>query len=197
MKAQVLTFTSQRTAEFISHEIPSLREGEALVKNRISLLSPGTELALYMRTHVGFDDPEISWARYPIEAGYASVGLVIESRNPSLKEGQQVMHYGAHADYSVVDSSGTYCPVPDELEPETAVFSRFAQIAYSSILATVRVPGEVLVYGAGIVGNLAAQWFTGESTHVRITDLNERRLEMAKAVRALIPRVQKRTSYGV
>ncbi|MBN2860127.1 MAG: hypothetical protein JXK93_07695 [Sphaerochaetaceae bacterium] len=180
MKARVLTFTSERTAEFISHEISPLKEGQALIQNQVSLLSPGTELALYMRTHVGFDDPEISWARYPIEAGYASVGLVTDSRNPSLKAGQQVMHYGAHADFTVVDSSITYCPVPDHLDPETAVFSRFAQIAYSSLLATARAPGEVLVYGAGIVGNLAAQWFTGESTHARITDLNETRLEMAK-----------------
>ncbi len=180
MNVQVLTFTSQRTAEFISHEIPALKEGQALVKNQVSLLSPGTELALYTRTHVGFDDPEISWARYPIAAGYASVGIVIDSRNTLLKEGQQVMHYGPHADYTVVDSSSTYCPVPDVLDPETAVFSRFAQIAYSALLAAARPAGRVLVYGAGIVGNLAAQWFSAEHEDVRITDINRKRLQMAQ-----------------
>ncbi len=183
MKSSVLTFTAERKAEFLPQELSAVADGQALVENQVSLLSPGTELALFTRSHIGFDDPEIQWAHYPIQAGYASAGVVLESRIEGLKPGTAVMHYGPHADYSLIgDGKALWAAIPKNLDPEIACFSRFAQIARSAYLATCRPPEKVLVYGAGIVGNLAAQWFNLEGAEeVRITDLSKERLEMASA----------------
>ncbi len=183
MKSSVLTFTAERKAEFIDRSLPGLSDGQALVENLVSLLSPGTELALFTRSHIGFDDPDIQWARYPIPAGYASAGVVRESRIKGLRPGSMVMHYGPHADFSIIgDSLVHWAEVPDNLDPETACFARFAQIARSARIAACRTPKKVLVYGAGIVGNLAAQWFNlEEAEDVRIADLSPERLAMASA----------------
>ena len=45
------------------------------------MISPGTELAFYTGTHIGFKDPSVKWAEYPFYPGYASVGNFVEIGN--------------------------------------------------------------------------------------------------------------------
>lgn len=179
MKQQILVFEEQRRAALTQREIVRSDRG-VLIENEYSLVSPGTELALYTGSHIGFTDPEITWARYPLDIGYASVGRVIESERPDLPVGTRVAHYGAHADRIVVDPDTLPCvPVPEHLDPREACFGRFAQIAYSSVAAAVRPAERVLVFGAGIVGILAAQWFRERGAEVWIADPAVSRLERA------------------
>lgn len=182
MRTHTLVFSSAFTAEFQTRELPSPRENEVTVQNRYSLISPGTELALYTGSHVGFSDPEITWARYPIEPGYASVGEVIESGSAGLSPGTMIMHYGGHARASLLSIEEVpWAVLPAGLDEKEACFSRFAQIAYSSVAAALRPPTHVRVYGAGIVGNLAAQWFSlSGADFVGIRDISKVRLEKAR-----------------
>jgi 2-desacetyl-2-hydroxyethyl bacteriochlorophyllide A dehydrogenase len=182
MHTRCLVFTAAHTAEFHTRELSSPRKNEVLVQNRYSLISPGTELALYTGSHIGFSDPEITWARYPIEPGYASVGDVIESESDRLSPGTRIMHYGAHAGASLFNVDAVpWAVLPSGLDEKEACFGRFSQIAYSSVAAALRPPGRVRVYGAGIVGNLAAQWFSlSGADFVGIRDLSKIRLEKAR-----------------
>lgn len=181
MEQRILVFRGQQDAVLEKRTVPPLQEGEFRVRTTHSLISPGTELALYRRTHIGFDDPEVTWCTYPLDIGYASVGIVEESADGKIPVGTRVTHYGPHADVVVLGPNGpVWAPVPERLSSTAACFGRFAQIAYSSVVAAPRPPKNVLVYGAGIVGNLAAQWFRESDAATTITDTSAPRLEIAR-----------------
>jgi len=180
MKTRVLVFSGPKNAHLEERTIERKSDTELLIENEYSLVSPGTELALYKGTHIGFSDPDISWARYPLDIGYAAVGTVVESDRPEIPIGVRVAHYGAHGDMSIIDPDTLPCvPVPAPIDPEEACYGRFAQIAYSAVAASVREYGTVLVFGAGIVGNLAAQWFREGGFDVWIVDPSASRLDRA------------------
>ena len=176
----VLVFDGRASANLVRQEVTRRSASEIAIGNEYSLVSPGTELALYNGTHIGFSDPEISWAHYPLEIGYASAGIVVESERDDLPVGTRVVHYGAHSDRTVIDPDRDPCAaVPDQLDLREACFGRFAQIAYSAVHAAVRSCDEVLVFGAGIVGNLCAQWFGTRGSVPWIADLSRPRLDLA------------------
>jgi 2-desacetyl-2-hydroxyethyl bacteriochlorophyllide A dehydrogenase len=164
-----LFFTGKFTVSALEAEIPDqLSPSQVLIENRYSMLSPGTELALFTGTHVGFADPEIGWCRYPIKAGYSSVGTVAAAGTEvPFRIGDQVVHYQPHADYSVLDvTKDIICPIPRELDSKLALFVRFGQIAFTAVCTSLN-QGAVLILGCGLIGNLCAQLFqmqTGRQT---------------------------------
>jgi 2-desacetyl-2-hydroxyethyl bacteriochlorophyllide A dehydrogenase len=194
---QAIELVFSGTRELVSETVrlgpPS--PGELLITNRYSVISPGTELALYTGTHVGFGDPDIPWAQYPLRPGYSSVGVVsraterseggepsdtASSRVSRPAVGDTVLHYRPHASHVVLDPSESMClPVPAE-RPERFLFVRFAQIAYTAYAASHVEPRRVLVLGAGIVGNLCAQIFAQRGSRVAVADLLSSRLEVAE-----------------
>ena len=163
------------------------RPRSILVRSEVSLLSPGTELALYTGTHIGFTDPEIAWARYPLYPGYATVGFVEElgsevagnsSDFPRL--GERILHFKPHADAVELDlDKDLWFPLPQEMRSDLALFARFAQIARTAVEAT-RGAGDVLILGAGMIGNLAGQLFRElRRAKVIIADPSAERLALA------------------
>jgi 2-desacetyl-2-hydroxyethyl bacteriochlorophyllide A dehydrogenase len=156
---------------------------DILVRNRYSLISPGTELALFTGTHIGFTDPEITWARYPLRPGYASVGTVEEAGSEALgySAGDCVLHFQPHADHSVMaPNKELIFRLPPGLDERAALFARFGQIAYTAAAASGLADGWVLVLGGGIVGNLCAQLFQARrGRRVVVADLAPSRVELA------------------
>lgn len=179
-----MVFDDSYSVAFVKNEIGSLKDREILIKNKYSLISPGTELALFMGTHVGFKDPEIAWAKYPIAPGYASVGEVVKTggKVDCCKIGDVVFHYGTHADYTILDiDKNLYYPVRKDADMAKVLFARFCQISYTAVAASQNKTGNVLIYGAGMIGNFCAQIYkvtTGR--RVFVADLSENRLEMAR-----------------
>jgi len=154
-----------------------------VVDNRYSLISPGTELALFTGTHIGFSDPEITWARYPLAPGYASVGTIsfTGSGIPGFSIGERVLHYQPHANRSIVKpGKDLIFKLPDGLDSKQALFVRFGQIAYTAVAASGRREGYALVIGGGIVGNLCAQLFqVAQGRKAIIADLAQSRADLA------------------
>jgi L-iditol 2-dehydrogenase len=131
---------------------------------------------------VGFTDPEITWCRYPIKAGYSSVGTVSAAGPEApFAAGDQVAHYQPHADYSVVDvKKSIICPVPPGLDHKLALFARFGQIAFTAVPASQN-HGTVLIFGGGLIGNLCAQLFQIQTgRQVILADISEARLKLAE-----------------
>lgn len=159
MKAQRLVFPEANKCEMETFDIPDqLEAGRVLLKNLVSLVSPGTELSLFCGTHRALPVPENKWAKYPFRPGYAAIGEV-QADTGTLKKGDRVMHWGPHATYAT-PTVAEVTLVPKELDVEIAPFLRMLQISMTTIrLAPVKVGERVLVIGQGIVGNFAAQLY--------------------------------------
>ena len=175
----------------LTKPIPELKPTQVLVKTRYSLISPGTELAIYQGTHTGLKDKENHWASFPFSPGYAAVGEVVQVGEDcqSLTEGDLIYYEGNHASHQVLNDSDFTVKLDENHPLEKVVWARFAQIAYTSLAVNPEKPPEVLIFGAGMIGNLAAQ-LSREICKNRafITDIVESRLSIAEKCGIMVSR---------
>lgn len=167
-------------AEPCSMEPPG--SGQVLVRCSYSLISPGTELAMYTQTHIGFTDPCNNYAKYPFHPGYAAVGRVeaVGAGVEGLGVGMAVYYAGPHASYAVVEPSrSAVLPVPDDVPEVAAPFVRFGQITYAAVHVCVVPTRTVAVIGLGLIGNVAAQLFRLEGADIIGVDPLPFRRELA------------------
>lgn len=180
---QLMFLEPYRTSlEHCSIEIE--RKSQCIVRHEYTLISPGTEGALFSGTHIGFSDPDIAWARYPLKPGYAAAGVVADAAaGCAVGPGDRVLYYGPHASHGILDTeSMIWAKLPDTGDARPYLLARFAQIAYSAVAALRNPPRNAVVFGAGIVGNLCAQLLAklpGVGS-VGILDLSDRRLQTAR-----------------
>ena len=159
MKVDALVFSDAHRCDVASYDLPTeLGRGEVLLRNRLGLISPGTELAIFCRTHRGFE-VEGHWARYPYYPGYCSVAEVVAigERVTSLQPGDRVVHQANHSTYARQPADAVV-KVGDALRDERAVFLKMLGIALTpQLLAPLRFGEAATVFGLGMVGNLASQ----------------------------------------
>lgn len=174
MMRKSLYFTAPSKVELIAEEVPVPSENQVLIENTHSLISPGTELALYTGRHVGFKDPEITWCRYPLMPGYATVGKRTD-------DGRPIMYYGPHSSHGLLNEEKDPWVEIDAAHAEAALFARFAQIS-STVpdKSEGKGGGAVLVLGAGLIGNFCGQLFHLKGHTVLMADLSERRLDVCR-----------------
>ncbi|SEN87361.1 zinc-binding alcohol dehydrogenase [Paenibacillus sp. OV219] len=166
-----------------SFESSQLGERDVLVETQYSLISPGTELALYTGTHIDLPNPANRFAKFPFHPGYSTVGEVIEAGAGSgFARGDCVFTAGHHASHEVLEAADDLVVrLPDGLRPELALFGRIAEISMTSVLLSRVKPGDyVAVLGMGLVGNLAAQLFAQRGAIPIGIDVVPERLELAK-----------------
>ena len=186
MKARQLVFSGKMVVETADVEIRDTPEpGEVLVENLYGLISPGTELAMFTQTHVGFPLRDFAYAKYPFYPGYASVGRVLLAGREvdTVQEGDLVYVRGKHASHSLVSSRRAALKLPENLAIEHAPFAVLAQIALTAVrLSSVRLGHTVAVFGQGLIGNLAAQLMnlSGARRVIGIDSVSER-LAISKA----------------
>lgn len=179
MKIQRLVFPDKGRCEVEDAELDErLDAGQVLLKNRLSLVSAGTELAMFTRTHRGFDEPEFRYAKYPFRPGYSAVCEVVSGAG--LKAGTLVIYGGPHATYAKAQAEAAL-PLPEGLRPERAVFYKMLLISMTApCLAPAKLGAHVLVIGMGLVGNLCAQTYAlAGAGLVAGADLSEARLAKA------------------
>lgn len=156
---------------------------ELLIRCLYSLISAGTELAMYTHSHIGFSDPANTYAKYPFYPGYTAVGQVeaVGSAITGFAPGEIVYYPGFHQHYAFVDpAQTTMLHVPPDLPLPHVPFVRMAEIAYTSVLMSSVQPGDtVAVLGLGLVGHLAAQLFQLEGATVIGIDLTALRRQLA------------------
>jgi 2-desacetyl-2-hydroxyethyl bacteriochlorophyllide A dehydrogenase len=160
MEVQSLVFSGKDQCVIEAQTIPDKPgPGEVLVRNRLSLISAGTELAMFSRTHRGFDVTGFSYASYPFRPGYAAVGevLAVGDGVGEIDVGSRVFHRKRHATHAIEDADAVL-PVPDGVKDAHVPFIAMLQIAMTAPRQAPVYFGEnVLVLGMGLVGNLCAQ----------------------------------------
>lgn len=69
--------------------------GQILVETDVSLVSPGTELAVYAGIHPGLQDPDASWPRLPFAPGCSAAGRVdATGAAEALLQAAELVAYG-------------------------------------------------------------------------------------------------------
>ncbi|RAP75984.1 zinc-dependent alcohol dehydrogenase [Paenibacillus montanisoli] len=184
MRVTKLVFPGPYTVRYEDCELnPEIVERDVLVETHYSLISPGTELALYTGTHVDLPNPNNRFAKFPFYPGYAAVGEVVAAGAGSgFRPGDRVFTGGHHASHEVFQASeDAILPLSDGLAPELALFGRIAEISMTSVLLSkVRKGDYVAVLGMGLVGNVAAQLFEQKGAIPIGIDVVPERLELAK-----------------
>lgn len=157
-----------------------------LIKTQYTLISSGTELALFTGTHVGIPDPNNTFAKYPFYPGYTVVGDVVAvGRNvKGYAVGDKVYTVGKHATYNVTDFNSPTVPLiklPNDFVWEKVPFAKLGAICMTAIVQTrIGVGDNVVVLGMGLIGNIAAQLYSLMGANVIAVDLVEKRLQVAR-----------------
>ncbi len=140
----------------------SLQPDQTLIKNLYTLISSGTELALYTQSHVGFGNPKVPWAKYPYYPGYAAVGRVeaIGVAVDRMAVGDILLYLGAHQAYAVLSDADLRVKVAGDIPLAWVPYACIAHISNTARWVSQAQPGETTaVVGLGLVGHLAAQLF--------------------------------------
>jgi 2-desacetyl-2-hydroxyethyl bacteriochlorophyllide A dehydrogenase len=157
---------------------------EFLVENSYSLISSGTELALFRGTHSRFRQIGPTAFRYPYYPGYCSVG-VVSHRGIAVTElvgGDRVLHLGKHQSHTLCTSAqNDWIKLEPTDERPEILFARLIQIAWTAVHQLGSVPARCTVSGAGALGIATAQLLqTLGATAVEIIGNTPLRLRVAQ-----------------
>ena len=161
-------------------------DNDVLIRTQYSVISPGTELALFTGTHVGIPDPNNTFAKYPFYPGYTVVGeIVAAGKNvKGYAVGDKVYTVAKHAAYNVVPYNSKLVPLiklPDDFPMEKGPFAKLGMICMTAIVQSqIAVNDTVVVIGLGPIGNIAAQLYSIMGANVIGVDLVEKRVEIAR-----------------
>ena len=163
MRIREVVVTGQNQVELQTANIdtPALAANELLIDTEYTFISSGTELANYTGR-----EPKVfqkgTWCEYPWRSGYANVGIVREVGTGVTRAapGDRVFTYGRHASTIRYFQDRLVAPVKQAMDPAVVAASRMAGVAMTAIVVgEIGTNPWVVVFGLGLVGNLASQMF--------------------------------------
>ncbi len=162
MQAQRLLCRAIRQIEWETYELPD-RPGphEILIRSACSLISAGTEIAIYSGTHIGYTLPNAPFPRLPLPLGYALTGTIqaIGEDVTGWAIGDRVLAAAPHGDWALCDVRTTLVrPLPLGVSMAQGALARLGGISLMGVrLARISLGETVVVLGLGLIGQLAAQ----------------------------------------
>ena len=184
MRIREVVVTGQNQVELQTADIdtPKLAANELLIDTEYTFISSGTELANYTgREPKVFQKGE--WCEYPWRSGYANVGIVREvgAGVTRAAPGDRVFTYGRHASTILYSQDRLVAPVKQAMDPAVVAASRMAGVAMTAIVVgEIGANPWVVVFGLGLVGNLASQMFRIHGCRVIGVDPVEERRKLAQ-----------------
>ena len=163
MRIREVVVTGQNQVELQTADIdtPMLAPNELWIDTEYTFISSGTELANYTGR-----EPKVfqkgAWCEYPWRSGYANVGIVREVGENVTRAapGDRVFTYGRHASTIRYTQDRLVAAVSDAVDPAVVAASRMAGVAMTAIVvAEIGTNPWVVIFGLGLVGNLASQMF--------------------------------------
>lgn len=183
MKIREVVVTGQNRVELQTTEMDDskLTPNEVLIDTEYTFISSGTELANYTGK-----EPKVfqkgAWCAYPWRSGYANVGIVrdVGTNVTRAVPGDRVFTYGRHASTIRYSQDRLITPVRETIDPGVVAASRMAGVAMTAIIVTeIGTNPHVIVFGLGLVGNLASQMFQIHGCRVIGVDPIEARRNLA------------------
>ena len=163
MRIREVVVTGQNQVELQTADVdaPVLASNELLIDTEYTFISSGTELANYTGR-----EPKVfqkgAWCEYPWRSGYANVGVVRDVGTDVTRAapGDRVFTYGRHASTIRYSQDRLVAPVREAVDPAVVAASRMAGVAMTAIVVgEIGTNPWVVVFGLGLVGNLASQMF--------------------------------------
>ena len=184
MEIKQVVVTGQNQVELQTSEIDdkNLGANELLIETEYTFISAGTELANYTGKEPKVFQPG-SWCAYPWRSGYASVGMVrtIGDNVTRAKPGDRVFTYGNHASAIRYNEGRLVIPVPQSIDLSIAAASRMAGVGTTAVIVgEIQNNPWVIIFGLGMVGNMAAQAFRIRDCRVIGVDPVEARRKLAE-----------------
>ncbi|QEW02747.1 zinc-dependent alcohol dehydrogenase [Microbacterium lushaniae] len=196
---RLVRFTSPRVAEVVDFEEAPLGAGDIRLETLYSGISAGTELTAYRGSNPYLSSewdaerrlfvPGDSTHAYPLDAwGYEEVGTVTEvgeGVDPGLI-GALVWGTWGHRSSAVRPAQWVMERVmPDGLDPVVGIFAKIGAIGLNAVLdADIHVGETVVVFGAGVPGQIVAQLARLNGAGVISVDLIPGRRELAERLGA-------------
>lgn len=161
---------------------PPLAANQFKTQTLFSGVTNGTERNDLLGGNYAHKDEDL-----PATWGYQNVGRVIET-GPDVKEiktGDVIYSSADHVEFAVIPENWLYIKLPPEIDPKEAALFGMASVAMRTCRnADLRLGERVLVVGAGIIGQIAAQIANAMGASVTICDVDERRLDLARRIGA-------------
>jgi 2-desacetyl-2-hydroxyethyl bacteriochlorophyllide A dehydrogenase len=163
MQARRLVCKAVRQVEWETSEMPGTPEPhQVLIKSACSLISAGTEIAIYSGSHVAYSLPAPPpWFKFPIPMGYALAGTVqaVGSEVEEWAEGDRVMVHAPHGDFALCDvRTAMIRRLPAAVSMEEGALARMGGISLVGIRqGNVTLGQASVVFGLGLIGQFAAQ----------------------------------------
>lgn len=137
-----------------------LEPGHVIVRAERSLISVGTEMAVYSNVSRAVGGPA-RWDAYPYRPGYALVGQILATGDgvADFRIGDRILCFGKHASLQLYDVSGrwanaTALKLGAEASARDALLGRMARIGVLAVRRCRPDVGPVAVFGLGLIGLL-------------------------------------------
>jgi 2-desacetyl-2-hydroxyethyl bacteriochlorophyllide A dehydrogenase len=185
-RAQRIVFPAIKEIAWEQVTLPDeLKPTEVLVKAARTVVSAGTEIAIYSGAHIGYTIPGARYPRMPFYPGYAFAGTVeaAGAAVTTLHPGDRVLGSMGHQDRVIVDAEqGRLDHIPDGVSFDQACLARLATISMQGVrLARLALGEHVAVFGQGLIGQFARQLAAIDGAAAIIAvDLIDARLELAR-----------------
>jgi len=157
MKA--VQFTKPQQIDVVEKAIPDPESHQVLVRQNLSLISPGTELRC-LKGDFAQGTHWDQWVQYPFAPGYSTAGVVeaVGNQVEHIKTGQRVAGTGPHAEYHLAKPNALWL-IPNDVTDEQAIFTTLSNVAQHGFRKAALQLGEsVAVVGLGILGQLMVQY---------------------------------------
>lgn len=156
-------FDAERQAVIREEPVNPPGDDEVTVRATISLISQGTEMQVYRgqispETDLGLETCRGTFG-FPVKYSYQVMGVIeAAGANVPYKPGDLVFANHPHQDRFTMRYNPTLIyRLPDDIDPEVAVFSNLACVALNSVLdVPIRIGDVVVVFGHGVVGTFSA-----------------------------------------
>jgi 2-desacetyl-2-hydroxyethyl bacteriochlorophyllide A dehydrogenase len=191
---RALRFSGPHRSEVVDVEDPSPGPGEVLLATVASGISAGTELTVYRGSNPYLTSewdprrrlfvPGGSPKAYPWDAfGYEEVGRVTGVGSDDDRDLLGRLAWGAwgHRSSAVRPAGHVRARLlPEGARPVAGIFAKIAAIALNAVLdADVHVGEDVVVFGAGVPGQVVAQLARLNGARVTVVDLVPARRRLA------------------
>ena len=207
MQTQAIMFTAPGEIALQAIELPDPQPTDVVVRMDVSGVSVGTERWALLGKR-----PEMKFPHVPGYLGIGTITAVgAQAATHGWRIGQGINFARSRLPAAIADHSwmGTHLadavvdvcagrevpgepfhffraePLPDGLDPLTAALTQLCGVALRGIeMASIPAGGTVLVVGAGVIGQFAAQVCRLKGAQVMVSDIDPARLAMAATLGA-------------